>query len=51
MAKAYQVAADLPVRVESETRIGNGWAVFEYEEFDAKGVMLTRKTITPAIAG
>jgi hypothetical protein len=51
VGEAYPVAAGLPVRVETETRIGGGRATFVYGEYDAKGVMLARKTITPAIAG
>jgi hypothetical protein len=50
-AEAYPVVAGLPVRVETVTEIGRGRATFAYEEFDAKGVMLARSTITPAIAG
>jgi hypothetical protein len=49
--EAYPVAAGLPVRVETGSRIGNSRATFSYAEYDAKGVMLGRKTIAPAIAG
>jgi hypothetical protein len=49
--EAYPVAAGLPVRVETGSPIGNGRATFSYGEYDAKGLMLGRKTITPAIAG
>jgi len=48
---AYRVAGGLPLRVETVSGIGEGWAGFRYEEYDEKGVMLARKTITPAIAG
>ena len=50
-AEAYRVAGGLPVRVETETGIVNGRATFRYDEFDRKGVMLARRTMTPAIAG
>jgi hypothetical protein len=51
VAEAYPVVVGLPVRVETESGIGNGRATFTYEQYDAEGVNLTRTTITPAIAG
>jgi hypothetical protein len=50
-AEAYPVAGGLPVRVETVTGIADGRATFRYEEYDGKGVMLARRTISPAIAG
>ncbi len=50
--EAYPVAAGLPVRVETRTRIGERpGATFSYEQYDAKGVMLAQGPIAPAIAG
>jgi hypothetical protein len=50
-AEVYPVAGRLPVRVATVTGIGRGRATFRYAEYDARGVMLAKRTITPAIAG
>lgn len=49
--EVYSVAGRLPVRVSSVAGIHYGRARFRYAEYDAKGVTLAKKTITPAIAG
>ena len=47
----YPVAGRLPVRVATVAGIVRGRATFRYAEYDARGVMLAKRTITPAIAG
>jgi hypothetical protein len=37
--------------VSTVAGIEYGRALFRYTEYDVKGVMLARRTITPAIAG
>jgi hypothetical protein len=49
--EVYPVAGRLPVRVSTVAGIEYGRAIFRYTEYDVRGVMLARRTITPAIAG
>jgi hypothetical protein len=49
--EVYPVAGRLPVRVTTVAGIRHGRARFRYVQYDAKGVLLARRTMTPAIAG
>ena len=49
--EVYRVAGRLPVRVSTVAGIEHGRATFRYRQYDAKGVMLASRSITPAIAG
>jgi hypothetical protein len=49
--EVYPVAGRLPVRLATASGIGFGQATFRYVEFDARGVVLARRRITPAVAG
>ena len=47
----YRVVGRLPVRVSAVAELSYGRATFRFREYDAEGVMLARRTITPAVAG
>jgi hypothetical protein len=48
--EVYAVGAHLPVRVTTVSGFGRKGVIFHYTQYDAQGVLLTRRTLTTAIA-
>src|SRR5205823_2314236 len=48
--EVWPAAGHLPVRVSTVSGINHRAAVFKTAQYDSRGVLLSRRTVTPAIA-